>query len=92
MAEATSPNATYQKTPISVLFLGMAGSGKTSLVKALAAHLLKNKISQYLINLDPAVREVPFPANIGRLILVFFSKMARYLRANGRYNSLYPGV
>jgi len=49
---------------INVIFLGMAGSGKTSLVQRLTSHLHAKKTPPYVINLDPAVHNVPFPANI----------------------------
>ncbi|XP_030637318.1 GPN-loop GTPase 1 isoform X1 [Chanos chanos] len=42
----------------------MAGSGKTTFVQRLTAHLHAKKSPPYVINLDPAVHEVPFPANI----------------------------
>ncbi|KAF7235858.1 GPN-loop GTPase 1 [Varanus komodoensis] len=49
---------------VCVLVLGMAGSGKTALVQRLAAHLHGRHAAPYIINLDPAVHELPFPANI----------------------------
>ena len=42
----------------------MAGSGKTSLVQRLNAHLHEAGTPAYLINLDPAVKNVPYEANI----------------------------
>lgn len=56
----------WQNRPISLLVLGMAGSGKTTFVQRLASHLSTKKQLPYLINLDPAVKEVPYPANIGK--------------------------
>ncbi|XP_015714993.1 LOW QUALITY PROTEIN: GPN-loop GTPase 1 [Coturnix japonica] len=50
--------------PVCVLVLGMAGSGKTTFVQCLAAHLHGQRCPPYVINLDPAVHELPFPANI----------------------------
>lgn len=47
-----------------LIVLGMAGSGKTTFVQRLTAHLYAKKSPPYVINLDPAVHEVPFPANI----------------------------
>jgi len=44
--------------------LGMAGSGKTSFVQRLTSHLHMQKKFPYIINLDPAVSEVPYPANV----------------------------
>lgn len=60
-----------EKKPTCVIVLGMAGSGKTTFVQRLVAHLhakktrdsTKNKIP-YVINLDPACHEVPYPANV----------------------------
>uniref|UniRef100_A0A0N4Z2A6 GPN-loop GTPase n=1 Tax=Parastrongyloides trichosuri TaxID=131310 RepID=A0A0N4Z2A6_PARTI len=47
-----------------IITLGMAGSGKTSFVKRLTSYLHEKKTPPYLINLDPATTNVPFPANI----------------------------
>jgi GPN-loop GTPase len=52
--------------PVVVVVLGMAGSGKTTFVKKLA-QLEYQKARPYVINLDPACREVPYPANIGEV-------------------------
>lgn len=38
----------------------MAGSGKTTFMQRLNAHLHQNSIPGYLINLDPAVMHVPY--------------------------------
>ena len=42
----------------------MAGSGKTTLMQRLNAHLHSEKQPYYMVNLDPAVLETPFGANI----------------------------
>ena len=42
----------------------MAGSGKTTLMQRLNADLHEARLPYYLINLDPAVLETPFGANI----------------------------
>ncbi|XP_065176512.1 GPN-loop GTPase 1-like [Sycon ciliatum] len=47
-----------------ILVLGMAGSGKTTLVQRLTADVSARGKQPYVINLDPAVLEVPFPVNI----------------------------
>uniref|UniRef100_A0A8C9FV00 GPN-loop GTPase n=1 Tax=Pavo cristatus TaxID=9049 RepID=A0A8C9FV00_PAVCR len=62
MAAAGGPAAV---PPVCVLVLGMAGSGKTTFVQCLTAHLHGQRCPPYVINLDPAVHELPFPANIG---------------------------
>ncbi|KAK5969101.1 GPN-loop GTPase [Trichostrongylus colubriformis] len=50
--------------PPSILVLGMAGSGKTSFVQRVTAHLHARKTPPYVINLDPATANVPYPVNI----------------------------
>jgi len=42
----------------------MAGSGKTTFLQRLNAYVHTNKIPSYLINLDPAVSQIPYSANI----------------------------
>lgn len=64
MAEAAAGSSEGDsKSPISLIILGMAGAGKTSFTKRLASHIVSGS-RPYLVNLDPACREVPFPANI----------------------------
>ena len=43
---------------------GMAGSGKTTFLQRLNAHLHAQKQPGYIINLDPAVTHVPYGANV----------------------------
>ena len=50
--------------PCCVIILGMAGSGKTTFVQRLTSHLHSRGSPPYVVNLDPACREVPYPANI----------------------------
>ncbi|XP_045138846.1 GPN-loop GTPase 1-like [Portunus trituberculatus] len=49
--------------PVCLLILGMAGSGKTSLLRRLDAHLNVRR-RHYTINLDPAVDSVPYVSYI----------------------------
>uniref|UniRef100_A0A672F9Y0 GPN-loop GTPase n=1 Tax=Salarias fasciatus TaxID=181472 RepID=A0A672F9Y0_SALFA len=58
------PGAAAGDRPVCLLVLGMAGSGKTTFVQRLTAHLHSHTCPPYVINLDPAVHSVPFPANI----------------------------
>ena len=44
--------------------IGMAGTGKTSLMQRLNAHLHSQKRAPYVINLDPAVTKLPYGPNI----------------------------
>ncbi|XP_068584834.1 GPN-loop GTPase 1-like [Cebidichthys violaceus] len=62
---AGTDSGTPGDKPVCLIVLGMAGSGKTTFVQRLTAHLHSLKTPPYVINLDPAVHEVPFPANIG---------------------------
>ncbi|CAH6719864.1 GPN-loop GTPase 1 [[Candida] jaroonii] len=50
--------------PATILCIGMAGSGKTTFMQRLNAHLHSKKTPPYVINLDPAVLKIPFGANI----------------------------
>ena len=52
------------RRPVACIVLGMAGSGKTTLMQRLNSHLHEAKRPYYLINLDPAVLDTPFGANI----------------------------
>jgi len=42
----------------------MAGSGKTTLIQRINAHLHQKQQPAYIINLDPAVTQLPYGANI----------------------------
>eukprot|EP00850_Spirogloea_muscicola_P014703 SM000107S14069 [mRNA] locus=s107:347994:350003:+ [translate_table: standard] len=53
-----------RRRPIVVIVIGMAGSGKTTLMQQLNAHLAAVQARKYVINLDPAVLSLPYPANI----------------------------
>jgi hypothetical protein len=54
-----------EKMPITILIVGMAGSGKTSLLTKLQEDLEENRHqSGYVVNLDPATLETPYEANI----------------------------
>lgn len=47
-----------------ILCVGMAGSGKTTFMQRLNSDLHAAKMPPYVINLDPAVHELPYGANI----------------------------
>ncbi|XP_065920018.1 GPN-loop GTPase 1-like [Dysidea avara] len=55
---------TASDKPTCIVCLGMAGSGKTTFMQRISTHLYSKKCPPYCINLDPAVNQVPFPANI----------------------------
>lgn len=58
------------KPPITIITIGMAGSGKTTFVQRINSYLRSTPSSNgpprapYVINLDPAVANVPFETNI----------------------------
>ncbi|KAF9403124.1 hypothetical protein BGZ94_004718 [Podila epigama] len=60
----TTAAPTGEKTPPVILCIGMAGSGKTTFMQRLNAHLHSKKQPPYILNLDPAVGHLPFQANI----------------------------
>ncbi|KAJ1721285.1 hypothetical protein LPJ53_004181 [Coemansia erecta] len=50
--------------PVNIIMIGMAGSGKTTLMQRINAYLHEQKKAPYVVNLDPAVSKLPFQANI----------------------------
>ncbi|KAI7817489.1 hypothetical protein BC939DRAFT_465776 [Gamsiella multidivaricata] len=61
---STNTAAAGAKRPPVILCIGMAGSGKTTFMQRLNAHLHAKKQPPYILNLDPAVAALPFSANI----------------------------
>lgn len=57
-----APNS--EKEMVSIICIGMAGSGKTTFMQRLNAHLHERKSSPYIINLDPAVANLAYTPNI----------------------------
>ncbi|KAK7535857.1 putative ATP binding protein [Phyllosticta citribraziliensis] len=55
---------TSSEKPVTIVCVGMAGSGKTTFMQRINSHLHAKKEPPYVINLDPAVRNVPFDSNI----------------------------
>ncbi|KAK3622452.1 hypothetical protein LTR56_001941 [Elasticomyces elasticus] len=62
-----------QQPPVAIICVGMAGSGKTTFMQRINAHLHQQTQQNqtpstaappYVLNLDPAVRSVPFDTNI----------------------------
>lgn len=52
------------KPPVAIVCIGMAGSGKTTFMQRINSHLHSKRTPPYVLNLDPAVRTVPFDCNI----------------------------
>lgn len=63
-SSSTSAPAAGNVKPTAIVCVGMAGSGKTTFMQRINAHLHSQKEPPYVINLDPAVLHVPFEANI----------------------------
>ena len=70
MASSTT-STSQQQPPVAVVCIGMAGSGKTTFMQRINAHLHQRHTQSpstsappYVLNLDPAVRSVPFESNI----------------------------
>lgn len=68
-----------------VLVIGMAGSGKTTLVHRISMHALSKNEPVHVTNLDPAVLEVPYDPDIDiRDAVPYKDTMAKYqLGPNG---------
>ena len=56
--------ANQQSLPKSVLVVGLAGSGKSTLIHALNSYTYENKVPAYYVNLDPATADLDFSANV----------------------------
>ena len=54
----TAGPSVESKLPVCILVLGMAGSGKTTFIQRINAHLHSEQTSPYVVNLDPAVHEL----------------------------------
>lgn len=77
-APSTSASSTYttpsenskehvpSSSPVCLIVLGMAGSGKTTFVKTLTEKLYAKDMPPYVVNLDPACMEVPYPCHVGK--------------------------
>lgn len=52
------------ESPIVCLIIGMAGSGKTTLMQRVTHHVHEKSQPSYVVNLDPAVANLPYGCNI----------------------------
>lgn len=54
----------HPDTPVATIVVGMAGAGKTTFMQRLTSHLSRRRHRPYVLNLDPAVLTLPYPANV----------------------------
>ncbi|KAJ3699737.1 hypothetical protein LUZ61_003442 [Rhynchospora tenuis] len=59
-----SSASTFKKKPVIIIVVGMAGTGKTTFMHRLVCHTQASNMRGYVLNLDPAVLNLPFGANI----------------------------
>ncbi|KAJ1699233.1 hypothetical protein LUZ63_007745 [Rhynchospora breviuscula] len=59
-----SSGSTFKKKPVVIIVVGMAGTGKTTFMHRLVCHTKASNMCGYVLNLDPAVLNLPFGANI----------------------------
>lgn len=65
MSDTVQPGpATAASLPPTLLVIGMAGAGKTTFMQRINSHVRSKQKKPYVINLDPAVRTLPYGANI----------------------------
>jgi GPN-loop GTPase len=64
MASGSTGAGASGSEAVAVVCVGMAGSGKTTFMQRINAHLHGQKDPPYVINLDPAVLNVPFESHI----------------------------
>jgi len=63
-ADKPDPLKSIPKSPIVILMIGMAGSGKSTWMHRLVVRLQSQGKRIYTVNLDPAVKNVAYPVNI----------------------------
>jgi GTPase SAR1 family protein len=64
--DSSSSTVKKDKSPVTIITIGMAGAGKTTFVQRINAYLhsLTPPSPPYILNLDPAVTRIPYEANI----------------------------
>lgn len=85
-AEASSSHGlSLKEKPTVILTIGMAGSGKTTFMQRLTADLHASDRPPYVVNLDPAVLDLPYPVNVDIRDTVNYKEVMRqyHLGPNG---------
>lgn len=78
--ERVTGDTKKKKKPVVCIVMGMAGSGKTTLLQRLNLYTTEMGIKSYFINLDPAVKQVPFGASIDIRDTVNYKEVRAFLR------------
>lgn len=63
-APSAGPSPAAAHAPVCCIMIGMAGSGKTTLMQRLNAEAHMARAPSYIVNLDPAVVHLPYSPNI----------------------------
>lgn len=61
--------------PIVIIMVGMAASGKTTLTQRITSELMRRGTPPYVVNLDPACLDPPYPVNIDIRDVVKYKKV-----------------
>eukprot|EP00435_Cladocopium_sp_Y103_P072062 s28_g39.t1 len=61
---SSSSELKIPKSPVVILMIGMAGSGKSTLMHRMVVRLGSSSSKVYTVNLDPAVKNLAYPVNI----------------------------
>ncbi|PVG02493.1 XPA-binding protein 1 [Serendipita vermifera] len=64
MADTAESGSQENRKPSVIITIGMAGSGKTTFVQRINSYLHTQQKPPYILNLDPAVTQLPYEANI----------------------------
>lgn len=76
---SASETSSNKKKAITIITIGMAGAGKSTFVQRINSYLhsLNPPSPPYILNLDPAVVNVPFEANIDIRDTINYSEVMR---------------
>lgn len=77
---ATAVTTTTPNVPTVILMIGMAGSGKSTLMHRILLDMQARKKRVYSINLDPAVRNVQYPINIDIRDTVKYKEVMKHFK------------
>ena len=77
-ADTSATVEDYSNKPTAMLMIGMAGSGKSSLLARINSYFSQKKRKRYIINLDPAISgDLAFKANVDIRDTVNYSQVMK---------------